>query len=335
MEQTLGKRISHHRKRLGLTQDQLAEQLGVTAQAVSKWENDLSCPDIATLPRLAAIFGITTDALLGAPDREPVHQAEVVEEAEHQGIHIHKDNWELTLDSGRRWSVTFAVLVLAVGLQLLASRILDAGLTFWDILWPSSLLCYGIFGLWKRFSFLATGSLLFGGWFLLEKWDLLPFRLAGDVLLPVIIVIFGLSLLIDALKKPRRSGRHLHIHNKGNEDRRDYRADGTGFTYSASFGETTQPVELPTLSQGSISTSFGEYTLDLTPVQKLADPGRIDASCSFGELTLLIPRRFALDPITSTAFAEINFQGTPDPHPQGVLHLKVSASFGEITVKYV
>ena len=64
MEQTLGKRIVHHRKRLGLTQDQLAEKLGVTAQAVSKWENDQSCPDIATLPKLAQIFGITVDELL-------------------------------------------------------------------------------------------------------------------------------------------------------------------------------------------------------------------------------------------------------------------------------
>ena len=65
MEETLGKRIVRHRKGLGLTQDQLAEQLGITAQAVSKWENDQSCPDITTLPRLAAIFGTSTDALLG------------------------------------------------------------------------------------------------------------------------------------------------------------------------------------------------------------------------------------------------------------------------------
>ena len=46
MEKTLGKRIMLHRKALGLTQEQLAEKLGVTAQAVSKWENDQSCPDI-------------------------------------------------------------------------------------------------------------------------------------------------------------------------------------------------------------------------------------------------------------------------------------------------
>ena len=45
MEETTGKRIMAHRKRLGLTQEQLAEKLGGTAQAVSKWEKDQSCPD--------------------------------------------------------------------------------------------------------------------------------------------------------------------------------------------------------------------------------------------------------------------------------------------------
>ena len=66
MEETIGKRISSNRKRLALTQEQLAEKLGVTAQAVSKWENDQSCPDIAMLPRLAEIFSISTDELLGS-----------------------------------------------------------------------------------------------------------------------------------------------------------------------------------------------------------------------------------------------------------------------------
>ena len=49
MEQSLGKRIIENRKRLGLTQDRLAEQLGVTAQAVSKWETGLSLPDAKNL----------------------------------------------------------------------------------------------------------------------------------------------------------------------------------------------------------------------------------------------------------------------------------------------
>ena len=81
MDETLGKRIIAGRKRLGMTQDRLAEQLGVTAQAVSKWENDQSCPDITMLPKLAELFGISIDALLGREKQESVHVAEVVESA--------------------------------------------------------------------------------------------------------------------------------------------------------------------------------------------------------------------------------------------------------------
>ena len=71
MEETLGKRIVFHRKRLALTQDALAELMGVTAQAVSKWENDQSCPDIGALPKLAEIFGVSVDLLLGGGAAAP------------------------------------------------------------------------------------------------------------------------------------------------------------------------------------------------------------------------------------------------------------------------
>ena len=46
-----------------MTQDDLAAQLGVSSQAVSKWENDLSCPDIMLLPYLAEIFQVSIDEL--------------------------------------------------------------------------------------------------------------------------------------------------------------------------------------------------------------------------------------------------------------------------------
>lgn len=61
----LGKRIAQYRKEQGLTQEVLAQELGVTNQAVSKWELDQSCPDIQLLPQLADIFGITVDELFG------------------------------------------------------------------------------------------------------------------------------------------------------------------------------------------------------------------------------------------------------------------------------
>ena len=60
--------IVNRRKALGLTQEGLAQKLGVTNQAVSKWESGQSCPDLALLPLLADLFGITIDELFG---REP------------------------------------------------------------------------------------------------------------------------------------------------------------------------------------------------------------------------------------------------------------------------
>lgn len=71
---TIGNIISTYRKNMGLTQDGLAQQLGVTNQAVSKWESDQSCPDILLLPKIADIFGITIDELFGRekPQAEPV-----------------------------------------------------------------------------------------------------------------------------------------------------------------------------------------------------------------------------------------------------------------------
>ncbi len=65
---TIGNIIASYRKKLGITQEALAQQLDVTNQAVSKWESDLSCPDVTLLPRLADIFDISIDELFG---REP------------------------------------------------------------------------------------------------------------------------------------------------------------------------------------------------------------------------------------------------------------------------
>ena len=75
MEISLGKQIAQYRKDLGLTQEALANKLGVTNQAVSKWETDQSCPDIQLLPKLADLFGVSIDALFGretGPEQVPV-----------------------------------------------------------------------------------------------------------------------------------------------------------------------------------------------------------------------------------------------------------------------
>lgn len=70
--QTLGETIAYYRKSCGMTQEQLAEKCSVTAQAVSKWENGLTAPDISLIPKLAELFAISTDELLGVRKAETV-----------------------------------------------------------------------------------------------------------------------------------------------------------------------------------------------------------------------------------------------------------------------
>ena len=85
MEQTLGKRIAALRREKELTQDALAEVLGVSPQAVSKWENDQTCPDISLLPKLAQELGVTVDELLsGKQEAAPLVQ--VVPEQQRKDI---------------------------------------------------------------------------------------------------------------------------------------------------------------------------------------------------------------------------------------------------------
>ena len=73
MEMTIGKRIAALRREKGLKQDDLAQMLEVSPQAVSKWENDQTCPDISLLPKLAKILGVTVDELLsGKQEMQPV-----------------------------------------------------------------------------------------------------------------------------------------------------------------------------------------------------------------------------------------------------------------------
>lgn len=64
MNETIGNRIAKFRKAKSMTQEELASIMGVSSQAVSKWENDASCPDISLLPQLCKTLGVTTDELL-------------------------------------------------------------------------------------------------------------------------------------------------------------------------------------------------------------------------------------------------------------------------------
>ncbi len=59
----IGNKIRELRKRRGITQEQLAEHIGVSFQAISKWENNIALPDITMAPVLATYFGVSMDVL--------------------------------------------------------------------------------------------------------------------------------------------------------------------------------------------------------------------------------------------------------------------------------
>ena len=92
MNEILGNNIMILRKENGMTQEQLATALGISFQAVSKWETGNSCPDISTLPLLADLFSVSVDQLIGRvplmavpeeqqqPTQEPEPSAESYEE---------------------------------------------------------------------------------------------------------------------------------------------------------------------------------------------------------------------------------------------------------------
>ena len=65
----IGEIIKKLRKERDVTQEKLADYLGISYQAVSKWENDISCPDIMLLPKLAGIFNTTVDELLSGEQK--------------------------------------------------------------------------------------------------------------------------------------------------------------------------------------------------------------------------------------------------------------------------
>ena len=339
MDQTLGKRIVSNRKRLGLTQDKLAERLGVTAQAVSKWENDQACPDISTLPRLAALFGITTDELLGI-SAAPVREAEVVEEEDRSDS---TPTFEMRWDSGRKSALGFALWVLATGGILLASSIGDWDIGLWDTLWTSGLALFGLFGLFPSFSFFRLGCALFGTYFLLDKLDAAPFRLGKELILPALLVLFGLSLLVDALKKPKKpsftvshKGKRVYGTGDGKGKFKSHcHMDGEHFDCGCSFGENHRLISLPRLSSGEASVSFGELTVNLSGCDEIANHCRIDATASFGELKLLVPSHCRVEPDTSTAFGSVEFEGHPAPDANTIIDLDGSANFGQICIRYI
>lgn len=84
MKLTIGENIRSFRKKNDLTQETLAERLGVSYQSISRWENGANYPDLEMLPAIADALAVTIDELLEMPDRRKEEQAEKAFDALHR-----------------------------------------------------------------------------------------------------------------------------------------------------------------------------------------------------------------------------------------------------------
>ena len=80
----LGKKIRQLRFKAGLTQEQLADKLGIGPQSVSKWENAVAMPDISALPLLAEVFGVSIDELFDLSTEQRLNRIENRMDAEEE-----------------------------------------------------------------------------------------------------------------------------------------------------------------------------------------------------------------------------------------------------------
>ena len=104
---------------------------------------------------------------------------------------------------------------------------------------------------------------------------------------------------------------------------------------NGAFSENRYNVRTPLLKSGDVSVCFGEYTLDFSGVEAVAENCRIQVSASFGETVLRIPGRFRVELLGSESFGNMEICGCPGPEPQGTIRVDAGVQFGELTVQYI
>ena len=334
---TIGDRIKFHRKRLGMTQEQLAERMGVSAQAVSKWENNLSCPDISVLPELAEIFDISVDELLGkdtASGTAPVREAEPIDEEEEENEA--KFEWRIERKKG---GILFALYILTVGVLLLLRGLVPAmDISVWTILWTSALVYIGISGMLGHFSLFCLVMTLAGGYFLLSAYQVFAWEFQWSYVIPIALLLWGASLLFDVLvgKKYRRKKRTKSTSHPNQKMHREYSCDNGYLHCDLSFGECRAAVVTPLLRGGSIDTSFGDFTVDFSACEAVQPGCTIEVDNSFGNLTLLIPDKFEVTLEQDTAFSGApEIKGSPAPTTLGTIRIKADLSFSAMEIRYI
>lgn len=331
--ETLGKRIMALRKGKGWTQEQLAAQLGISAQAVSKWENDVSCPDISILPALAALLGVRVDALLGvaqgpeaAPKKDRDEEAPVSQASEA----THRMDWG---------GIVFASALILLGLSFIFNKQFGLSPNIWGFVWPSVLLGLGVVWFLRQLAPFGLGMAFIGFYYLLQNLgDPLPFELTWDLIWPLILVLLGVDILLNLLGVKRKLGKRFqgcHWEN-WRENAEEFLDENGVIQLQAVFTEDDRRIKTPCLRGGKVRLVFGEGKLDLTQVQALGERGAAVLSMEivFGSYTLFVPRHFRVDNQVTAVFGGSTTNGSP-LEPTATLTLTGKLVFGGLDIRYV
>lgn len=123
-KQTLGNMIAVLRKEKGMTQLELAEKMGVTDKAVSKWERNLSFPDVSSIPKLAEIFGVSVDELMqvkaDTKEDSSNHKVEAIVNLALKGVALAMGIAVAVLSFMNQIEVKSAIGMLGIGLASLS-----------------------------------------------------------------------------------------------------------------------------------------------------------------------------------------------------------------------
>ena len=330
-QQTMGKRIAQLRKEKGYTQEQLAELVGVSAQAVSKWENDVSCPDISILPQLSTVLGVTTDELLGAKPIEP--KVVVVDSGSTKKGKDGKFSFSWDADVGsKKEGIWFAVLVIALGMAFLLQRLNVISIGIWGIVWPAVIMGLGVAWMVKRFSFFSLAVAGLGLYFLLFNLGVTAFVLTWGVIWPSLLVLLGLTILYEALIPHKK-----HWTNCFHGDKKpvnEFNEEGGRVHMECAFAEENRRVITESFAGGDVDVSFGKTELDLTNVKRFLSGATLNADVSFGTFELIVPRAVRLSVKSDKSFGSIQTFGEPDLNTMEVLTVIADVSFGSMNIRY-
>ena len=346
-KETLGKRIAQLRKEKGMTQEQLAEKVGVSAQAVSKWENDVSCPDITLLPLLADLFGVSVDELLGVKPVEPhviILDKDETPKEEKKNKHF---NFEWHVDNGKWGTITTCIGLILVCLFFLLHSMANmfpyidnAELTLkgWNYVWPLLIFTLGLASVKSNVTF-SVVMMAFGGYEFVRR-VLLGYQLASLPAVPwyVVLLIGAIVALLMVIFGKLNIFRKKRAQVKKNNDRTptmDYSDDNNYLKADMSFGNSTIVYDRDVLSGGEIDSNFGDYTIDLRNVITFADNCLLKIDQNFGNTTLLLPPHVNMVKSSETAFGAITVNGAPDPDATQTMYIRADVNFGSLQVKYL